>query len=122
MEDKGSTIGERMEMVRNHFDLNIEEFCKKLGISKVSYNNYLSGKYEPGFKVLSHMVQEFPDISKNWLILGEGDMIEEYIPKSKLNETERKVYKMKSIIEYLEDKMEKYEPKTKGAKEANGIS
>ena len=47
-------------------------FCDKIGVSKGYITNMVSGF---GRDVLFRIKQEFPDLSINWLLYGEGEML-----------------------------------------------
>lgn len=60
-------------------------FAKKIGIPQVSLNNYTGGRRKLSLEVIEAVIQAFPNISAEWLLRGEGDMIRE----SPENERER---------------------------------
>ena len=60
-------------------------FAKKIGIPQVSLNNYTRGRRKLRLEVIEAVIQAFPNISAEWLLRGEGDMIRE----SPENERER---------------------------------
>lgn len=49
-------------------------FAEKLGIAKQTASNLIGGQKSIGKKTIEKVLEAFPNISKKWLILGEGDM------------------------------------------------
>lgn len=52
-------------------------FCDKIGVSKGYITNMVSGF---GRDVLFRIKSEFPDLSINWLLYGEGEMLNSQLP------------------------------------------
>lgn len=55
-------------------------FAKKIGIPQVSLNNYTRGRRKLRLEVIEAVIQAFPNISAEWLLRGEGNMIRETSP------------------------------------------
>jgi plasmid maintenance system antidote protein VapI len=56
------------------------EFARRLQVLQVTINNQLSGRMPISANVIFSIANEFPDISLEWLIRGNGEM---YIDKCK---------------------------------------
>ena len=56
------------------------EFARRLQVLQVTINNQLSGRMPISANVIFSIANEFPDISLEWLISGNGEM---YIDKCK---------------------------------------
>ena len=52
-------------------------FCEKIGVSKGYITNMVSGFDRD---VLFRIKSEFPDLSINWLLYGEGEMLNSQLP------------------------------------------
>lgn len=66
---------ERIQMVMNHCHLNNVAFCNKVNLNQATLSNILSGRTNPSLPVLRSIADAFPEISTNWLFLGEGEML-----------------------------------------------
>lgn len=56
------------------YSLNAKEFSERLGTSAGTVSHWLSGRNGPSYEVIVKIIEEFPTVSLNWLILGEGGM------------------------------------------------
>lgn len=55
--------------------MNINSFSKAIGLSNnVTIGRIISEEREPGFQVLSKIMETFGSINANWLITGKGEM------------------------------------------------
>lgn len=79
------TQGERVKEVRNKLDLTLENFGKKLGVTKVAISNIERGNRNLTEQMLKSICREF-DVSEDWLRTGEGEM---FIKLSKQKEIAR---------------------------------
>ena len=52
-----------------------QEFARALEISPASLSNIFNGKTNPTGNHVTAIHRRFPDISVNWLMFGEGDML-----------------------------------------------
>lgn len=50
------------------------KFSQKIGLSN-SYMTKMEGSSSVGSKIIEKIVREYPDINLNWLITGEGEML-----------------------------------------------
>lgn len=69
MEDK-----ERIEYIMLEKQLSNTEFCIKAGISAATLSHILSGRSKPSLTILRGVVNGFPDLNPEWVLLGTGDM------------------------------------------------
>lgn len=66
-------IQDRIKEIRLFLcDGNNKKFAQKLGISEVQASAMCSGQYKPGAKALDNILDAFPQVSRAWLVLGEG--------------------------------------------------
>lgn len=80
-----SSINERISLIiENQSDNNQRKFAEKIGFAPQVIYNIVSGrKSKPSFDVLAAVVSSFVDISSEWLLTGEGEMIAN--PKNKVS-------------------------------------
>lgn len=69
----GVGMKERIKKVRKSNNLTMEQFGKKIGITKSSVSLLESGKNSPSEQTLKLICQEF-NINKEWLSTGVGEM------------------------------------------------
>lgn len=69
-------INDRISQIRLHFcEKNNQFFAEKIGKSDKYASMLCSGGTIPGRKMLDHILETFPEVSRSWLILGEGEML-----------------------------------------------
>lgn len=51
------------------------EFAELLGINPAGISHILSGRNNPGYDLLKKILTRFPNVSADWLLLGEGPML-----------------------------------------------
>lgn len=66
------TVKERLISYLKSIPMSQKAFCDKIGVSKGYITNMVSGF---GRDVLFRIKSEFPDLSINWLLYGEGEML-----------------------------------------------
>lgn len=70
------TFGERIKEVLKRYDLNVNQFTKKIGFT----NNTIIGKIvndsrrNPSLETIQHILRAFPEIDRDWLLLGDGSI------------------------------------------------
>lgn len=68
------TVKERLERFISAKQISKREFERRISVS----NGYINGlKYTPKPKVLEKIILQFPELSRGWLLTGEGDMLNE---------------------------------------------
>ena len=67
------TLGERVKEVRKTQDMTLEEFGKRLSVTKVTMSNIERGNRSLTERMLKDICREF-NINEKWLKTGEGDM------------------------------------------------
>lgn len=60
------------------------DFSLKIGVNQVTLNNYTMGKRKVSLELVELVLKAFPDVRAEWLIRGNGDMLE----KEELEEVE----------------------------------
>lgn len=67
-------INKRVKEVQIHSGLNQRDFADKIGVSYTTVNEVLNNKKGPGMNVMQGIAFAFVDISKEWLLTGNGSM------------------------------------------------
>lgn len=52
------------------------EFAEKIGISTSSLSHIFNGRNKPSLEVVMRIHKAYPHININWLLYGEGEMLE----------------------------------------------
>jgi transcriptional regulator with XRE-family HTH domain len=68
------TIGDAIEGLSKAKNMSIEDFSKAIGVGKSTVYKWKRGETSPDFGAIVSIVTQFPEISLNWLLLGEGPM------------------------------------------------
>ena len=55
-------------------DLTQYELSQRLDVSKGAISHILSGRNKPSLEFIQNLKKAFPEISLDWLIIGEGEM------------------------------------------------
>lgn len=66
---------ERILLIMKHYKLNQRQFALKTEISPQSFNSMIVRNHEPKLSTIADILQAFPEVSIEWLVLGDGDMI-----------------------------------------------
>lgn len=69
-----NTINERINGLIKASGLSTNAFAKKLGKPQSSIATVADGRSKPGFELLELICATFPDVSRDWLLMGEGEM------------------------------------------------
>lgn len=70
MEEKN--ISERIALIINQKNLSVRAFSKSVSCADTTINNIIKAQSEPGYKLLVAILENYPDLSPEWLLLGEG--------------------------------------------------
>lgn len=79
------TINERVKEVRKRLHLSQEEFGNKIGLSKSGISNIENGTRNVNPKHIKLIGAVF-NINESWLMTGEPDCEEEYVPPKNLSD------------------------------------
>lgn len=76
MENKNSEIWQRIAQIRQYFcDGNNLDFAQRLGKEPTYTSQLCNGTKTTGKKLIELILATFPQVSRTWLILGEGEML-----------------------------------------------
>jgi len=67
-------IRERLTQILSSKQMSSSAFADYLEIQRSNMSHYLSGRNKPGVEILQKILDKFPDISAEWLIMGRGDI------------------------------------------------
>ena len=84
-----SKIQDRIKEYIDNKSISVREFCRKIGVSP----SFLARDAEIASDKLLNIINAFPDISLDWLITGQGEMIKGGGIKPNANSDEKEVLK-----------------------------
>jgi transcriptional regulator with XRE-family HTH domain len=67
-------IRDRLTQILTYKQLTASAFADLLEIQRSNMSHYLSGRNKPGVEILQKILDKFPDISSEWLIMGRGEL------------------------------------------------
>ena len=65
-------LGRRLKIALSMHDLSQAELAKKVGVSPMEINHWVSGRREPLAGNLARMAMQFPRTRLDWLLTGEN--------------------------------------------------
>lgn len=68
------SITERFNLLIKSLNFNPTSFSKEVGLSQTSIRNVVDGTNQPSAKILVPLLERFPNVNINWLLIGQGDM------------------------------------------------
>ena len=67
---------QRINQIIAHYGITLSTFCKKLGHnSTTTISKIIHEKRNPSSKTIGRIINAFPEISYDWLVSGEGEML-----------------------------------------------
>lgn len=67
-------IAGRLNEMLKAYGLNQANVAKKLDMHTSTISNYYSGKKDASLRFLMALLKQYPDLSADWLMKGEGEM------------------------------------------------
>jgi plasmid maintenance system antidote protein VapI len=64
------------------------KFAEIIGVQRSSISHILSGRNKPSFDMIQSILQHFPKISSDWLLMGTGEMYRKAVQASLFDWTE----------------------------------
>lgn len=92
-------IVDRINELRNHYNLNGKAFAAEIEMKYTTVNNYLNGTKDPTLDFILHIKSKFVDISYDWLLNGEGEMFKQIAPTDEKLMREVADLKMKLMVQ-----------------------
>lgn len=67
-------IRDRLTQILTHKQMTASSFADFLEIQRSNMSHYLSGRNKPSIDILQKILNKFPDINADWLIMGRGEI------------------------------------------------
>lgn len=66
---------ERLEAIIKYEKITPSRLADLIGVQRSGVSHIMSGRNKPGLDFLNKLLQQFPHISGDWLITGNGEML-----------------------------------------------
>ena len=66
---------QRVMLIMKHYGMKQRPFAIKVGISPQTLNTTIVNDTKPSLSLIQDILRAFPEVSAEWLVLGDGDMI-----------------------------------------------
>ncbi len=63
----------RIKKILTYYDISASKFADTIQVQRSSISHLLSGRNKPSLDFVMKIVNEYDEVSVNWLLLGEGD-------------------------------------------------
>lgn len=70
---------DRIIKIMEYYKLTPSEFADTLEIDRSRLSHILNGRNKPSLEVVMKILENFPDISSEWLLFDKGDMFKKKI-------------------------------------------
>lgn len=77
-------INDRIAQIISYYDIEQKELAEKIEVAAATISKIVKGLSIPGGKILIQILAQYPDISAEWLMRGNGNML---INQSKSNQS-----------------------------------
>ena len=67
---------ERIRSILLSKNLNAAQFADQIGVQRSSISHVLSGRNKPSLEFIQKILKTYPDINSDWLISGNGEIIQ----------------------------------------------
>jgi transcriptional regulator with XRE-family HTH domain len=71
-----TTVFQRVNRVLSYTNLSKSEFARKIGMEQSTANSQLIGRRGVSLELVSKIAKNIPEISSDWLLNGDGEMLE----------------------------------------------
>ena len=65
---------ERIESVMSSLGLNARQFATEIRVQPGTISNMMAGRNNPSLEVMKRIMERYPTLNPEWLILGNGEM------------------------------------------------
>jgi hypothetical protein len=76
-------LADRLREIIKHYNLTVSRMAELVGGSKVKFYRLLDGTSKPDYKTTESILSEFPEVSAEWFMRGQGPMIRKTPPDSR---------------------------------------
>lgn len=106
------TFSKRIEELLNYYEISASALADKIGIQRSSISHILSGRNNPSLDFVLKILDNFPEITFDWLVKGKGEIyISEKIVEQKKDSTPT-LFDLKENRTTIDSKEESKSPRT----------
>lgn len=95
-------MNSRISLVLKTKNISSAQLADDLGVQRSGISHILNGRNKPSLDFILRIIKKYPDISINWLLFGEGPMMNPY-PIVPTSEISSKMSNQKSMLELFSD-------------------
>lgn len=66
---------ERIQLLMKIHQMSAADLADKLGTERSGISHFLSGRNKPSLAFITKLLEKFPDVSPDWLVMGSGPMM-----------------------------------------------
>lgn len=63
----------RLQEILGFYKLSASAFAEKMGVGRSSISHIISGRNKPSLEFVLHILENFDEVTFDWLMLGKGD-------------------------------------------------
>ena len=97
-------IVSRLQKVLSYSKLSVRALAVKCNLKQQTLDKHLKGISEPSANTLVGILSTFPEISADWLLLGEGEMFKTDISARETERTEKLIDTITTLQESINAK------------------
>lgn len=68
----GADFVKRLEKILEYYSISATAFAEKMDFNRSTISHLLSGRNKPSLEFVLKLLQKFPEVEMNWLLLGKG--------------------------------------------------
>ena len=72
-------MNDRIRQFMSYKGLTSSELADSIGIQRSNLTHVLNGRNKPSFPFISKLLETYPEIDAKWLLLGQGEMLEQSV-------------------------------------------
>jgi transcriptional regulator with XRE-family HTH domain len=76
---------ERIFAILKYLQLSPSQFAEEIGVQRSSISHLISGRNKPSLEFIQKVLTRFPEISSQWILNGEGEMLKSGQPLSQVS-------------------------------------
>jgi len=78
----GKDFSKRLEFILDFYGLTASALAEEIDFNRSTISHLVSGRNKPSLEFVMKLLQKFPELDMDWLVLGKGNSPSESSPKS----------------------------------------
>ena len=103
----------RIQKIIDKQGISLNAFAQEIGVNRSTVSHILTGRNKPSVEVLQKILKRFPELSSDWLLLGNGSMYtkESSVTSSSSQKSVQEAYKaVDKVVVYTDNTFQEYNP------------